>query len=280
MFDFNASELGLKLLQMLLEYAPRFLMGMAIFYFGFKLVNKSMKVMDTVMRKNNFDKDLRPFIITLSGLLLKMIISISAVDLFGIETTSFVAMLAAAGFAVGLALQGSLSNFASGILILFFKPFRTGDMIHIGDNTGIVKEIQIFNTILITIHHRQIIIPNSTLTTEIVENITGAGTIRLDLTFGISYDDDIDKARAVIESVIKECPLLVHNKKLEHRVLVEKLNDSSVDFAVWVWTSGEDYWETFYYMQEHVKKAFDKADVTIPYPQMDVHVQKLAKSEA
>ncbi|BDS11908.1 mechanosensitive ion channel family protein [Aureispira anguillae] len=274
MFDINAEELWAKFGGMLIEYAPKFVLGLVVFYFGFKLINKSMSLLDKIMRSNKFDEDLRPFIITLLGLLLKLVVSISAIDLLGIETTSFVAMLAAAGFAVGLALQGSLSNFASGILILFFKPFRTGDMISIGDNIGIVQEIQIFNTILKTIHRRLIVIPNSILTSEIVENITGAGIIRVDLTFGIGYEDDIDKAREVIWSVIKGCPFLVHQEGQEHQVLVEKLNDSSVDLAVWVWTRGTDYWEAFYFMQEYVKKAFDKEGISIPFPQMDVHMKQ------
>ncbi len=274
MFDINTDELLNKILQMLMQYAPKFILGLIVFYLGFKLINKAMVLLEKMMRANKFDEDLRPFIITLTGLLLKLIVSISAIDILGIETTSFVAMLAAAGFAVGLALQGSLSNFASGILILFFKPFRTGDLISLGDYIGKVKEIQIFNTVLITIHQRLIVIPNSTLTSEIVENITGAGTIRVDLTFGIGYDDDIDKAREVIWSVIKGCPFLVHNKEKEHQILVEKLNDSSVDLAVWVWANGTDYWDAFYFMQEYVKKAFDKENISIPYPQMDIHIQK------
>lgn len=274
MFNINVEELWNKFGGMLLEYAPKFLLGVLVFYFGFKIINKSMLLLDKMMRSNSFDEDLRPFIITLLGLLLKVIVALSAVDLLGIKTTSFVAMLAAASFAVGLALQGSLSNFASGILILFFKPFRTGDMISIGDNIGVVQEIQIFNTILKTIHQRLIVIPNSILTGDVVENITGAGIIRLNLTFGISYDDDIDKAREVIWSVIRGCPFLVNKEGQEHKVIVEKLNDSSVDLGVWVWTNGVDYWDTMYFMQEYVKKAFDKEDISIPFPQMDVHFKK------
>ncbi|MFK7796414.1 MAG: mechanosensitive ion channel family protein [Aureispira sp.] len=273
MFDIDASKIWTDAGAMIVGYAPKILLALIVFYFGFKLINKSMDLLDKLMRHNKFDEDLRPFIITLLGLLLKMVVTISAIDLLGIETTSVVAMLAAASFAVGLALQGSLSNFASGILILFFKPFRTGDMIRIGDDIGIVQEIQIFNTILRTIHHRIIIIPNSTLTSEIVENITGAGVIRLDLTFGISYDDDIDQAREAVWEVIKDCPYLVNNKTQKHQVLVEKLNDSSVDLAVWVWTQGTDYWEAFYFMQEYIKKAFDQKGISIPYPQMDVHMK-------
>jgi small conductance mechanosensitive channel len=273
MFDIDASKIWTDAGAMIVGYAPKILLAFVVFYFGFKLINKSMVLLDKLMRHNSFDEDLRPFIITLLGLLLKMVVTISAVDLLGIKTTSVVAMLAAASFAVGLALQGSLSNFASGILILFFKPFRTGDMIRIGDDIGIVQEIQIFNTILKTIHHRIIIIPNSTLTSEIVENITGAGVIRLDLIFGISYNDDIDKAREVVWQVIKSCPFLVENKEQKHQVLVEKLNNSSVDLAVWVWANGTDYWEAFYFMQEHIKKAFDREGVSIPFPQMDVHMK-------
>lgn len=274
MFNINTDELINKVLSMSMEYAPKLLLGLLVFYLGFKLIDKSMAILEKMMRANKFDEDLRPFIITLSGLLLKLIVSISAIDILGIETTSFVAMLAAAGFAVGLALQGSLSNFASGILILFFKPFRTGDMISIGDYIGKVKEIQIFNTVLITIHQRLIVIPNSTLTSEIIENITGAGVIRVDLSFGIGYQDDIDKAKEVIWTVIKGCPFLVHNNEKEHQILVEKLNDSSVDLAVWVWANGADYWDAFYFMQEYVKKAFDLEGISIPFPQMDVHVHR------
>ena len=147
-------------------------------------------------------------------------------------------------------------------------------MISIGDYIGKVKEIQIFNTVLITIHQRLIVIPNSTLTSEIIENITGAGVIRVDLSFGIGYQDDIDKAKEVIWTVIKGCPFLVHNNEKEHQILVEKLNDSSVDLAVWVWANGADYWDAFYFMQEYVKKAFDLEGISIPFPQMDVHVHR------
>lgn len=273
MFNIDTSKIWTDFGAMVVSYAPKIIVALAVFYFGFKLIDKTMLLLEKLMKHNNFDADLRPFIITLLGLLLKIVVAISAVDLLGIKTTSFVAMLAAASFAVGLALQGSLSNFASGILILFFKPFRTGDMISIGDNIGVVQEIQIFNTILRTIHQRQIIIPNSILTSEIVENITGAGVIRVNLSFGISYEDDIDKAREVVWSVIKGCPFLVHEEGKEHQILVEKLNNSSVDLAVWVWAKGVDYWEAFYFMQEYVKKAFDKEDITIPFPQMDVHMK-------
>lgn len=275
--NFDIGEIWEGIKNLVSTYGPSVLLAIALLYFGFKLINKSMILLDKLMRANNFDKDLRPFIITLLGLLLKVVVLISAIDLLGIETTSIVAMLAAASFAVGLALQGSLSNFASGILILFFKPFRTGDMISINDDIGVVQEIQIFNTILRTIHKRQIIIPNSTLTSEIVENITGAGIIRVDLTFGIGYNDDIDHAREVIWSVIKGCPFVVHEEGYEHQILVANHNSSSVDLAVWVWTKGTDYWDAYYFMQEYVKKAFDLENIEIPFPQMDVHVKEVPK---
>lgn len=275
MINFNAEQIWTDFGSLVVAYAPKVLLSIALFYFGFKLINKVMVLLDKLMRINNFDEDLRPFIITLLGLLLKVVVAISAVDLLGIKTTSIVAMLAAASFAVGLALQGSLSNFASGILILFFKPFRTGDMISINDDIGVVQEIQIFNTILRTIHRRQIIIPNSTLTSEIVENITGAGIIRVDLTFGIGYNDDIDHAREVIWEVIKGCPFVVHEEGYDHQILVANHNSSSVDLAVWVWTKGTDYWDAYYFMQEYVKKAFDLENIEIPFPQMDVHVKEV-----
>lgn len=278
MINFDAEKIWTEFGALVVAYAPRVLLSIILFYFGFKLINKIMLLLDKLMRMNKFDADLRPFIITLLGLLLKVVVAISAIDLLGIKTTSVVAMLAAASFAVGLALQGSLSNFASGILILFFKPFRTGDMISINEDIGVVQEIQIFNTILRTIHNRQIIIPNSILTSEIVENITGAGIIRVNLSFGIGYDDDIDHAREVVWSVIKGCPFVVHDEGYDHQILVEKHNSSSVDLAVWVWTRGTEYWDAFYFMQEYVKKAFDKENITIPYPQMDLHVKEVPEA--
>ncbi|MCP4438475.1 MAG: mechanosensitive ion channel [Aureispira sp.] len=263
-----------KLSTTIVTYAPRFIIGVLLLYLGFKVIARIVKLLDNIMKRNNFNEDLRPFFGTLISVSFKVLLLLSVAEIIGIETTSFVALLASIGFAIGLALQGSLSNFASGILILVFKPFKTGDMIRIDDYIGVVHEIQIFNTILMTIHNRQIVIPNSILTNGVVENITGAGVIRIEIIFGIGYNDSIDDARDTIWSVIKGCPFLVNEEEAKpHQVLVYGLNESSVDLAAWVWTKGEDYWNALYFMQEYVKKAFDKKGITIPFPQMSLHVE-------
>lgn len=262
-----------KLSNTIVTYAPRFIVGIMLLYLGFKVIARVVKFIDSIMTRNNFNEDLRPFFGTLISVSFKVLLLLSVAEIIGIETTSFVALLASIGFAIGLALQGSLSNFASGILILVFKPFKTGDMIRISDYIGVVHEIQIFNTILMTIHNRQIVIPNSVLTNDVVENITGAGVIRIEIVFGIAYSDSIDEARDIIWEVINGCPFLAADKDHQHQVLVLTLNSSSVDLAAWVWTKGEDYWNALYFMQEYVKKAFDKKGITIPFPQMSLHVK-------
>jgi len=269
MIDYQA--LLTNLFNMVMEYAPRLMLALALLYFGLKIIGQGMKLINNLLKKNDFDKDLRPFIISLVSVALKILLAISVVDIVGVETTSFVAVLASIGFAVGLALQGSLSNISSGILILIFKPFRTGDMVRAGDYMGRVKEIQIFNTILETLDHRRIVIPNKLLTDEALENISAAGIIRVSAPVGISYSADIDQARQVAREVIAGCPFAVSDKAYQHQVNVLALGASSVDLEVWVWAKADDYWETLFYMEEYLKKAFDKAGIEIPFSQMDVN---------
>lgn len=259
-----------------MDYAPRLALGGAIIYFGFKLVTQGLAWLNSIMKRNGFDADLRPFLSSLFSVLLRILLVLTAAEVVGVETTSFIALLAAAGFAIGLALQGSLSNFAGGILILVFKPFKTGDMIRAQDYTGIVREIQIFNTIIVTLNNRRIVIPNSLLTNGVIENITGAGIIRVDMTIGVSYNADIDEVRRVIKEVIDSCPYVQVPEikgKYRHDILVHAMNDSTVDFMVRVWGLGDHYWEVYYFMQEHLKKAFDKHGIEIPFPQRDIHIR-------
>lgn len=198
-----------KIGQLALVYGPRILIGFLLIYIGFKVVNRFIKTMDKGLINSNFDKDLRPFLLGILSVIIKSVLVISAAGIMGIETTSFVAILAAMGFAVGLAFQGSLSNFVGGLLILFFKPFRTGDLIKVNEYRGRVREIQILYTVLETLERRCVIIPNSILSNGVVENITGAGIIRIDLVFAISYDENIDRARQVIMEVVGRCPYAI-----------------------------------------------------------------------
>ena len=256
------------------DYAPLVVGAILVLIIGFWAVNGIVRYLDKQMKKSGLDEDLRPFLLTLTNVLLKVLVFFSAAGIVGIETTSFVALLAAAGFAIGLALQGTLSHFAAGVLILFFKPYRTGDYIVAQGYEGFVKEIQIFNTILTTLDNRIIIVPNGAISSGPIENLTSPGERKVDLTFGIGYGDDIDKARSVIESVIAESEQILKDKGTE--IFVKELGDSSVNFAVRVWVHVDDYWAVFFYMHEQVKKAFDREGISIPFPQMDVHVDNNA----
>ncbi len=224
------------------------------------------------MDRRNIDPTIRPFFISLVSILLKVLVVLSAASMFGLQVTSFIAIISAAAFAIGLALQGTLGHLASGVLILIFKPYKVSDFIVVQGYSGTVKEIQLFNTILTTLDNRIVIIPNGTITGGALENLSANPERQIDLTFGIGYGDDIDKARAVIETVIAQCPGYIADKG--HNIFVKNLGDSSVDFAVRFWTKGGDYWPAFFFMQENIKKAFDREGVNIPFPQMDVHVKQ------
>ncbi len=223
-----------------------------------------------MMANRGVDKDLQPFLANILNVVLKVALFIAIAGKFGFETTSFVAVLGAMAFAVGMALQGSLGHFASGVMILLFKPFRTGDLVDVQGHVGVVDEIQIFNTILLTPDNKKVILPNGIVTSGAITNISGQGEIKVVMSYGIGYGDDIDKARSVIQRVADECPHIIHEKPVD--IFVEQLADSSVNFAVRPWCKSEHYWDVYFYMHENVKKAFDKEGVGIPYPTMDINV--------
>ncbi len=239
---------------------------------GFMIIKSVVGITKRTMEKRGVDRDLRPFLGSILDVGLKVALIITVAGMFGIETTSFVAILGAMAFAVGMALQGSLGHFASGVLILLFKPYRTGDLVDIQGNVGVVDEIQIFNTVLLTPDNKKIILPNGTVTNGPITNISGQGEIKVVMSFGIGYGDDIDKARRVIQQVADECPHVIHEKSVD--IFVEALADSSVNFAVRPWAKSEHYWDVFFYMHENIKKAFDKENIGIPYPTMDLNVSK------
>ena len=193
--------------------------------------------------------------------------------MIGIEMTSFVAILGAAGLAVGLALQGTLQNFAGGVMLLLFKPFKVGDVLSAQGFTGSVKEIQIFNTIMATPDNRIIIIPNGGLANSAMTNFSTMDTRRVDFSFGIGYDDDFEKAKSLIRSLIDADSRIL--KDPEPFVRVGELADSSVNITTRVWVNAADYWAVHFDLIENVKKTFDKEKVSFPYPQMDVHTNQL-----
>ncbi|MGO3707736.1 MAG: mechanosensitive ion channel family protein [Mesonia hippocampi] len=261
-----------KITEMVVSYAPKVLGAILTLVIGFWIANIVSKKVRKAMEKREIDPSLTPFLTSLIGVGLKILILLSAASMFGLEVTSFVAIFGALGLAIGMALQGNLSHMAAGILILFFKPFKVGDFIITNGYSGTVKEIQIFNTILTTLDNRIIIIPNGTITSSPLENLTKNEIRKVPMTFGIGYNDDIDKARQIISQVVNNCPEVLKDQPVD--ILVSELADSSVNFAVRPWCKTEDFWTVHFYMQEHIKKEFDKNGIGIPFPQMDVHMHK------
>ncbi len=226
----------------------------------------------SLMKKRDVDSSLQPFLRSMLNITLKALLVVSVLSMMGVEMTSFVAILGAAGLAVGMALSGTLQNFAGGVMILIFKPFKVGHVITAQGYTGTVYEIQIFNTILKTPDNNHIIIPNGGLSTGSLTNFSKEATRRVDWTFGIAYGDDVDKAREVLLELIKADERIKQDP--EPFVKVSDLADSSVNFAVRVWVDAGDYWPVFFAMNESVYKTFPKEGLNIPFPQMDVHVSK------
>lgn len=256
----------------LLAFAPKLVGAILVLFIGFRIVGWITKVIRKNLEKSSVDRDLITFLSSAANILLRVLVVFSAAGIVGIETASFVAILAAVGFAIGLALQGSLGNLAAGVLILFLKPYRSGDFIVAQGYSGTVKEIHLFNTILTTLDSRIIYVPNGSIFSGPIENLTEPTIRKVPMEFGIGYGDDIDKAREVIQRVADECPHIDHEKPVD--ILVVSLGDSSVNFAVRPWCKTENFWKVHFYMQEHVKKAFDAEGISIPFPQMDVHVDQ------
>lgn len=258
---------------MVTAYTPRIFGALITLFVGFWLAGFLTRLARDGMTNRKMDITIVPFISSLINVAVKVVVLLSAASMFGIQTTSFVAIASAMVFAIGLALQGSLGHFASGVLLLTFRPYKVGDMVNISGSQGVVKEIQIFNTIIATPDNRRIIIPNGVVTGGVITNITGQDEMRIFTTFGIGYGDDIDKARAVILTVAKECPLILHEKGVD--IFVSELGESSVNFTVRPWANSDNYWPVIFYLNEHVKKAFDREGISIPFPQMDVHTHKV-----
>jgi len=259
-----------KIIDLTMEYAPKMLLATITLFVGLWIIKVITKTLARIMEKRNFDKALKPFFIDIIAIFLKVLLVISVAGMLGIEMTSFIAILGAAGLAIGMALSGTLQNFAGGIIILLFKPFRIDDCIEAQSYIGIVKEIQLFNTILLTFDNKTVIIPNGVLSTQSLINYSTQLTRRVDMTFGIGYNDDIDQAREILNTLLSNHPKVL--KDPVHFIAVSELADSSVNFVVRAWVNSADYWDVFFFMQEAVKKEFDKKNIGIPFPQRDVHV--------
>ena len=259
-----------KAVELAVNYIPDLIGAILILLIGLWVIKIIVKGAGKAMEKANTDVSLRKFLLSLVSISLKALLIISVASMVGIATTSFVAVIGAAGLAVGLALQGSLANFAGGVLILIFKPFKAGDVIEAQGFTAKVEEIQIFNTILKTPDNKTIIIPNGNLSNNNIVNYSTEPRRRVDMTFGIGYDDDIAKAKNVLAQLLKDDARVLADP--EPMIAVSELADSSVNLIVRAWVQAADYWGLYFDMQENVKIAFEKNQLSIPYPQQDLHI--------
>lgn len=255
-------------LGMVMNYAPKLILAIVTLLIGLWLIRHLVAFIDRKLGPK--DPTLNSFLCGLISITLKIMLLISVASMVGIATTSFIAVIGAAGLAVGLALQGSLANFAGGVLILIFKPFKAGDVIEAQGFLGTVAEIQVLYTVLNTFDNRRIIIPNGNLSNASVTNMSAYDTRRCDMSFGIGYGDDIDIAKAICKRLVEEdARVLAEPAPL---IVVGALGESSVELTVRVWTKSSDLWPLYWDMQEKVKKAFDAEGISIPFPQRDVHM--------
>ena len=233
---------------------------------------KLLFAINIIFEKRNFDTSLKGFLRSFIDIILKALLIITILSTLGVEMTSFIAILGAAGFAIGMALSGTLSNFAGGVIILILKPFRVGDVIEAQGYLGNVKEIQIFNTTLNTFDNKRIIIPNGALATGNLTNYSIEETRRVDWTFGISYGDSFDKAKEIIFDLLSKNEKVLRNPEIF--IALQSLGDSAVNIVVRAWCNTPDYWDIYFRLNEEVYKSFSEQGISIPYPQMDIHIKK------
>lgn len=258
-------------------YGLKIIAAVLIFIIGRWVAKVLRSVLERMMRKGKVEETLISFVAHLVYVLLLLIIIIAALNQLGIQTTSFIAIIGAAGLAIGLALQGSLANFAAGVLMIIFRPFKVGDYIEGGGTAGTVEEIQIFNTILKSPDNKIIIVPNAKITGENITNYSARDTRRMDLIFGVSYSDDLQKVKEVLKDILTSDDRILKDPAPTIGVL--ELADSSVNFAVRPWVQTADYWTIFFDMKEKIKMRFDAEGISIPFPQRDVHLYELRGEE-
>ncbi|MBC2843463.1 mechanosensitive ion channel family protein [Winogradskyella flava] len=255
----------------IVDYGPKIIGAILIWIIGNWVIKLMLKGLKRVLNKGDYDESLKKFLTNLVKWILKVVLIIVVLGTMGVETTSFAAVIAAAGLAIGLALQGSLGNFAGGVLIMIFKPFKIGDLIEAQGELGVVKEIEIFTTKLNTPTNKEVIIPNGALSNGNIVNYSTEGKLRVDLTFGVSYDADIKQTKEVLMNVLTSNPKVL--KDPSPTVNVSELADSSVNFAVRPWCTVADYWDVYFETHENAKIALDAAGIEIPYPHA-VEIQK------
>ncbi len=263
-----------KAIELFMSYAPRVVLAIVTLIIGLWIIGAIVNLVRRTLEGTKTDKTLIPFIANLVSWILKVLLFISVASMIGIATTSFIAVLGAAGLAIGLALQGSLGNFAGGVLILIFKPYGVGDLIEAQGHLGVIKEVQIFNTIMLSPNNKRVIIPNGAMSNGSIVNLSAEGTLRVDLVIGIAYEADVAKAKALLLNMVQEDSRVLQEPA--PLVAVSELADSSVNIVVRPWCSFNDYWSVYFDMTERAKQLLEENDITIPFPQRDVHLYNTA----
>jgi small conductance mechanosensitive channel len=270
--DIDITKLIEQLQGYAVVYGLKILGALAILFIGKIVVNMLVNVTCNILKNKKIDETVVGFINSLSKSLLMIVLVLAALDVVGVQTTSMVAILGAAGLAIGLALQGSLSNFGAGVLLVIFRPIRVGDFIEAAGTMGTVEEIGIFTTNLTTPDNKVVIMPNAGITSGNIINYSIKDMRRIDFVFGVSYSADLSKVREIFEKILKECDYILEDPAYTIGVL--ELGDSSVNFAVRPWVKTKDYWNAYFYLTEKAKRELDLAGIEIPFPQTDIHLHK------
>ena len=260
--------------EFIVPWSIQLALALVIFIFGLIVAKFIVALVRRAMQRAEIDEILVKFAGSILNALLLLFVIIAAISQLGVNTTSLVAIFGAAGLAIGLSLQSSLQNFAAGVMLVMFRPFKIGDRIETGGVEGVVKVISIFSTTLMTLDNKEVIIPNGSIYSGTIINFTSSDIRRVDMVFGIGYNDDIRKARDVIQTILEADQRIL--KDPSPQIVVIELGDSSVNFGVRPWVNSDDYMDVKFDITENIKLAFDKQGVSIPFPQMDVHMNQAA----
>lgn len=259
------SELLATYTQLALSKLPTIAMALLTLVVGFWIIGRIIRITHIAFQKRNFDPTVERFLASLIDVGLKVMLLLSVAGMFGIETTSFIAIFTALAFAVGTALSGSLGHFASGVMLLTFRPYKVGDLVTLAGNTGHVEEIQMFNTVLLTDDNKKISIPNGVVTSNVITNISGQGIIRVDMDYAVGVQADMDQIRTAVNKVNNACPTLIKDKPVD--VFINGSTPGSVRLVIRPWCNSAHYWDTYFFYRENVRKAFGEAG--IPGPEIE-----------
>lgn len=273
-FNLDLNAMFAATINYFLAYLPAIVLAALTYFIGMKILRWAMGLFESQCKKQDMEPSLRGFLISVTNVVLKVLLIISVAGILGVETTSFIAIVGAAGLAIGLAFQSTLGNFAASFLILTFKPFKVGDLVETCGHLGVVQEIQMFCTILTTPDNKTVILPNGPVANGTIVNLSRLSIKRIDLTFGIGYDDNIEDAKNALQRVIDADARVL--KEPGSTVAVSSLGDSSVNLVFRVWVKTEDYWDVYFSMVERVKLELDQSKISIPFPQRDVHVFQMS----